>query len=529
MASPSTIAIALDGADITDRVVFGETSFTSQANPMQGSFKVTCRDPDQDFAPVAGKRLTCHIDGVPMFGGYVFDIGRGNFFPAVDTSDPGAVRSRKWVLTGPDFNVLFDKRVIYDPDNPTVSPEVPAGKRTITKAFKHLMQNFVDVPAGLGFTANVDTILDEDGVEEEYGSEANGTLYVGAAKTLREQMDDFADHSGIIYYIDGDFEVHLHAYENVLNPWIITDVKLPGYVSFRSGEYDEDFSRLYTEALVWGGSSIRAPDGPAGDVVFAKYPDPPAAGAREQGALDRLDLYGRWQMGEEHAGQLNYMTQGSVNKRAKVIINGPTGVPPTHGIEGGFSRPLARFTCTWYAHDVPGQAHIRPGHIQDIILYTQGSGTPLVKRLPLRSMSITFPTIPTDNPGGQTYVQFEGEFGVAYSDSRFLWTWLKKNRLQSNRGQSIVLVDNSSTSLPVGSQGTFFPVEQPNGTRTTFTFEDATGTQVGFMTNMFDVFLNGLYQRRGTDYTYSSAQQEVSFVTAPGNGDNIWVTGYVTG
>jgi len=534
MPTPSSIVITLDGIDITDDVIYKETTFTSQANPMQGSFKVTVKDIDHSFddpfTAMAGKKLACVIDGVPLFGGYVFNVGRGHFFPAQDSSTPSAV-PRKWILTGPDFNVLFDKRVIYDPANPTVSPEVPSGKQTITKAFRYLVSNYIDYPSDLDMNTYVDTIVDENGDEEVYGSENKGSLYVGAGKTWREQMDDFADHSGIIYYIDGGFALHLHAYESTLTPWIITDMAIPGYVRFRSGEYDEDFVRVYTEALVWGGSAIQGPEGPAGDVVFKKYPTPPASGAREQGALDRLALYGRWQMGEEHAGQMNYLTQESVNKRAKVIINGPTGVPPTNGIEGGFSRPLQRFTCTWFAHDVPGQNHIRPGHMQDIILYTQGGsgGGPLVRRLPLRSMEISFPTLPTNNPGGQTYVQFQGEFGVAYSDSRHLWTWLKKNRARSRESQSIVMVDNSSTSLPAGSQGTFYPAQNPNGTRTTFTFENAAGNQVGFMTNMFDVFLNGLYQRKAIDWTYDSDTQELTFITAPDTGDNIWVTGYVTG
>lgn len=513
MATASAISIKLDNVDITDRVVFKETTFQSQANPIAGSFKVVVRDPDQDFSPSVGEKITCHIDGVPLFGGYLMRLGRGNFLPAVDTATPGSVKSRKWILQGPDFNVLFDKRIVYDASNPYVSPSVPSGRRTITKAFKYLMNNYLDVPSGLGYSSHVDTIYDDDGSEAAYGSESKGALYVGVAKTWRKQMDDFADHSGLIYYIDADFEMHFHNYESVLSPFTVTDMATGG-LQFRSGEYTKDFTRVVTEAHVWGGSAIRSVDGgPAGDIVYAKYPDPPANNTREQDAIDRLNAYGLWQMGEERAGQNNYLLQSSVNKRARVIINGPTGAVPTHGIEGGFSRPFERFTCTWYAHDVPSQSHIRPGYLQDIILYTQD----VVTRLPLRTMSISFPTKPDD--ANMTYVQFSGEFGTSYSDRRYLWQWLRRNPAERN---AVVLVDNSSSTVPPGSFATAWPEEAADGSRTAFTFPFT------FYADRFSLYLNGLFQRPQTDYTYDATTKQVTFITAPGAGDTMWATGYVS-
>ena len=73
---PSTIVIKLNDVDITDKVLFRETHFTGQANPMQGSFTVVVEDPLQTFVPVAGQKMTCHIDGVPLFGGYLLWRGR---------------------------------------------------------------------------------------------------------------------------------------------------------------------------------------------------------------------------------------------------------------------------------------------------------------------------------------------------------------------------------------------------------------------------------------------------------------------
>lgn len=517
MSGESDISIQLEGDEISQHVLYRETMFESQANPIQGNFKVTLRDPHLVDVH-AGMKLSCHIDGCPVFGGYVMRIGKGNFFAAVDTSDPANVPTKRLILTGPDYNFIFDKRLVYDPTNPTVSPSVPAGKRTVTKAFHYLMNHFVDVPFGLDFTTNVDTIYDDDGSETAYGTEENGGLYVGAGKYWRDQMEDFADNSGVIYYIDADFSVHIHAFETTLTPWVITDVALPGTLRFREGEYVKDFTRAITEGHVWGGSTIRKSDGgPGGGIVYAKYPDPPANNAKEQEAIDRLNLYGRWQMGEEHAGQSNYLSQFSVNKRAKVMVTGATGAVPTHGVEGGFNKPIESFTCTWFAHDVPGKQHIRPGAIQDIILYSQG----VVTRLPLRSLTVTFPTIPTDNPGGKTYVQFQGEFGTNYSDRRHLWRWLRKNR-QTSRVATMV-IDNTSGDAVPGAFAYLYPNESPNGSRTTFTFPYT------FYESRFDLYLNGLKQRGGSDFTYDATLKQVTFMVAPESGDSIFAYGYVSG
>jgi hypothetical protein len=525
--TPSDIVITLAGNEIQNRVVYAESWFSSQANPVQGQFHLVVRDLVQNFDPTIGQRLEVTLDGVPLFGGYLFRIGRSNFFPAADTSDPGSMRSRKWILDGPDFNVLFDKRVLYDASNPVSALVVPSGRRTIGKAFTYLMQNFVDVPSGMDFTTYSDNIT------TQYGTEENGGLYVGQGKTWREQMDDFADQGGVIYYIDGSFNVHLHEYETVVMPWVFTDKSPNGTttVGFREGEYTKDGNRIVTDALVWGGSAIRAPGGPEGEIVFARYPDPPAntatwhgrtqPAAREQDAIDRQGLYGRWQYGEEHAGQDNYLTLGSVKNRAFVIINGPPGAVPNDGIEGGFNRPEETMKLVWFAHDVPSGIHVRPGYISTFILYTQGQGgSPLVVTLPCRSIRVSFPTLPTGNTGGQTYVRFEGEFGTSYSDSRFLWKFLKRQRQALT--PTTTVVDNFSDSAPPGSLATVFPNESANGTRTTFTYPYT------FYRNQFSLYLNSLYQRAGLDYTYDATTGTVTFQAAPDTGDQQWAVGYVS-
>jgi len=525
MTTPSTISIKLNSVDITDKCLFRETSFQSQANPIQGTFKLVIKDLDQTFAPVAGQKVSLHIDGVPLFGGYVMKIGRGAFFPAVDSSTPSQV-VRKWVLEGPDFNVLFDKRVTYDAANPYTAISVPSGKRTISAAFKYLMNNFVDTPVGLNWTTHVDTI------DTAYGSESKGSDYVGTGKPLREQMEDFMDHGAVMYYIDADFNVHLHEYESLGVDWLLTDKPTAANtVGFREGEYHQDFGQIVTDALVWGGSSIRESDGgPGGDIVFARYPDPPAnnatwsgrlqSSAREQAAIDRQNQYGVWQRGEERAGQSNYLTQDSVKTRAFNIINGPPGTVPTYGVESGFSKPMHTMSCVWFAHDVPSAQHVRPGYLMDFILYTQpwpGGGARGLT-LPLRSMRVSFPALPSTSPG-DTYVRFDGDFGVSFSDRRYLWKAIK-NRVRVKPRGALVVSDASTSTAPVGSQFYDTPIEAADGVTTVFTFH------YRFFSGQFDLYMNGLTQRLNYDFSYDEANKQVTFVTPPGVGDQITAQGF---
>lgn len=520
----SEISIKVDGVDVTDKVLFNDTYFNAQANPIQGNFRVVVKDVDRSFSVTGGETITCHIDGVPMFGGWVMKIGLSPFFPVTDTSTLAKVMAtpRKWSLQGPDFNFLWDKRVLRDIANFDQALEVPQGKRTIRKAFIHLMNNYIDVPDGLNIYQHVDDVT------TQYGDDTYGGLYVGQGKYLREQMDDFAAQSGAVYYIDADFKVHLHEYETEQVSWSFTDYPgvAPNMVGFREGEYGQDFQRMVTEALVWGGSSLtRAGQDPATDtegigVVFAKYPQAPAADAtwfnklqsaeREQKAIDRRNTYGRWQMAEMNVGSENYLTQASVKNRAFVIINGVPGVPPTKGIEGGYSKPLEMMSATWFGHDVPNGEHIKPGYLHDFVLYTQGVNVshPLIASLPLRAVKVSFPTLPSDNPDGDmlTYVRFDGEFGTSYSDSRHFWKALKKHRTSYRR------------QVPVIPVQSLYSNEAADGSRVQFTF-NAT-----FWQDSTNVYLNGLLQRSGIDYVWVDGST-VNFYTAPASGGTVLASG----
>lgn len=115
---PSTVVIKYDGTeDITNDVIAATARFESQMNAAPGSVSITVRDKLQTHDFMTGKELSCEIDGKLMWGGYLTRVQRKFAFPAVDTAFPDQVKSRLWVLTGVDYNVLFDKRVLRNLDD----------------------------------------------------------------------------------------------------------------------------------------------------------------------------------------------------------------------------------------------------------------------------------------------------------------------------------------------------------------------------------------------------------------------------
>lgn len=543
MPTPSNIVITYDGVDISDRILYSQCRFVCQALPIQGNFTIVVKDEKQEFSPQIGSKVTLSIDGVPVFGGYNMVISRDNFFPAVDTTDPGAVTTRRWKLSGPDYNFLFDKRVVIDDNDPYTALRIPSSKRGLSDAIKYLFQSYIDVPSEFDYTTHVDEIDAEYG-----GSEENSGLYLQQGSTLREQMDDFVEWGAIIYYLlpnkqdPENIDLHVHEWENTRHSWVFADSRTdaPNVVGFREGEYEEDYQQIVTDALVWGGSSLaRSGEDPATDtkgrgVLFARYPDPPAedetwakrlqSKEKEEAAIARQQDIGRWQMAEMRVGSDNYLIKAAVKYRAYAIINGPAGAVPTYGIESGFSRPLQRMRCVWFAHDVPGADHVYPGDVMDFILYTQGTdvGHPKVTSLPLRSMTITFPTLPSDNPSAlsKAYVRFEGEFGLSFSDSRHLWKYLRRRERRAISRATVVADDNSDSVTP-GTRATLSPINQPNGV------DDWSRFKFAFSEHA-DVYINGLLQRNNLDYQWNSIGTYIFWTEPPAADDQIYVIGLVT-
>jgi hypothetical protein len=171
--------------------------------------------------------------------------------------------------------------------------------------------------------------------------------------------------------------------------------------------------------------------------------------------------------------------------------------------------------ATWFAHDVPGGQHLRPGFLMDFTLYTQDK----YFTLPCRSINVSFPARPPDDPG-ETWVRFDGDFGILFSDRRYLWKAMLQRQRQLTPSPATVIANAASEDIPPGSFVNMAPNEAADGFRTTFSFS------ITLYSGEFALYVNGLLQREGLDYTYNASSGQVTFVVAPGEGDQLWAVGY---
>lgn len=513
----SQVVITYDGTDITDKVLFATASFEAQLNAQPGTFEFTVSDVDQTMSFITGKEIVLTIDGTRTYGGYLTMVSRKFAFPVDDTvtEGPEGVETRQWVLRGADYNLLFDKRVLRNASNYLSQlPSFTSSRMDGDLIRNELCARFLDIPAGFNTTNLVDDVT----CPYNDCSVSEPTAWMQQGTTWRKQMEDFAQFSGAVWYIDAAKFLHWHALEDVESRWGFSDVPNNKTITivpstwqgatygFRELDGTEDGSLIVNDALIWGGSEWAG----QGGTVFS----------REENAAS-IALHNRWQLAETHFGELGYGIQRGVDVRSNLIVNGSPGA--VAGDQNrGLRFPQWNFRFAWYAHDVPtisGQKdHLNPGDLVPIILYTFGTDAlhPLIQTLPLRQVRISFPNL---DPDGFGYVRYDGFFGLQLSDPWSLWRYLLRAQSRISKIQTTVsAVDNVSEDAMYGSFGNFYPNESPDGSRTTFT------VKFGYIGGTTTVFLNGILQRPGADYEESSpADGEITFFVAPQVTDWIWV------
>lgn len=527
MPTPSDIIIRYDGTDITGSVLFESARFQANANALPGEFSFTVKDPAQTLSFVTGKEVTLTIDGVKLFGGILLTVTRKFAFPVVNTSNLSSVTQRMWELRGVDYNIWFDKLVLRNEADYLHAIELSNGPQYDGYYIREHLGDYLDLPSGVDMSTYVDDVRLERG---------SVFAFVTQGSKWRDQMEAFRRIPGAVFYIDADKKLHYHGVEDLMHPWALVDHEPNGMTTIGCREVTatEDGTQIVTDALVWGGNEVFAesttstPEGSG--LWFYRFPDPPAnttsadgqqvwTAAEEQKGIDKLSTYGRWQHGEQNFGQ----GWGPENTalRAKYLVIGPAGSTP-RGIETGFGQPLWSITAKWYAHDVPSGNHLRPGYLMNIFLYVMGGATPLIQLLPARMVTITFPQIPEAGGAKKTFVQFDGQFGLQFSDHRRLWQFIRKNRttfIQTVASQT----NANSESAAYGSFASLTTTQAPNGALQTF------AVQFPYLSGTLRVYLNGLYQRPGIEWRESDpASGEIEFYTAPLSTDEIWIE-YRTG
>lgn len=519
MPAGSTVVITYDGTDITNKVLWASARFEAQQNAVPGTFEFTVKDLDHTFSAVTGKELLLEVDGSPLYGGYVLQVGRKYPFPAMDTVtvDPVDI-PRYWVLRGVDYNILFDKRLLRNPADythqiPNSATNIKAGA-VIRKA----CTDYLDVPAGFDTTTYVDDseVYPYNGVTDPSGLTGTKYGWTQQGSLWRQLMEDVTAFSGAVWYFDAEKNLHHHDIEDAVMRWGFSDAPNHGGITVSPNSYQgstigpkeiegtEDGAHMANDAFVWGGGKFAG----AGATVMG----------RVQNATSITD-HGRWQLVETHFGEQGYGTQTHVNNRANLIVNGSPGAVGADQ-NRGLRYPQWSFRFTWYAHDVPMLSgvrnHLRPGYLSTIALETFGpEGDPLVQLLPLRTMTITFPNL---DQNGNGYVQFEGMFGLQPDDPFSLWRFLLKARAKVE-STLVSIVDDSSDSTVYGATGHFTAAPVPDGSNKVFTIP------FGYITGSTSVFLDGILQTPGTQYTESDpVNGEITMTTAPGAGTSLVVT-----
>lgn len=534
MPYASTIAIKKNGVDITHKVLFSSARFEMQLGAMPGLAEVTIKDEDQTFSVVSGDELTLDIDGQRMWGGYILTPARSFALPVVDTSDPGAVKARQFTLRAVDYNILFDKRVIHNSANHLQQMPFYTLDKTMGELLRdELYALYLDLDDdGLDTTTFVD-----DGFAPRFDSAGNpdpdGTKngsWPQQGSYWRKAQEDFAQF-GFVYYIDAEKNVHFHEVEDVAASWGFSDVPnknpLPdptATIGMREYEDTVDASAMANDAFVWGGSAL---GGTTAGTFFA----------RKENATSITD-HGRWQYAEVKIGELK--NQGMVTARANVIVSGNT----TGAVGGDTSRGLGvdqkQVRLSWFAHDVPdllgAKVHQRAGNVVTITMYTMTEDegvTPLVLVLPLRSIKVTFPVIPStgtpDDP--LTYVRFDGFFGVQLSDPWWLWKYLRDLSATLKPLPLLATADGDSVAAPYGALGSFAPTPATDGATTVFTLPFA------YIAGSLQVYQGDpgppsqlALLTPVTDYTESSPENgEFTTVTPPSGADVLWAVCRVAG
>ena len=499
--------------DIAAKTLITKATFSGMASAQPSDAEFVLKDPDRTLDLHTGGRLRAIIDGVPMYSGYGLQVAKGDMFPAGDGKARTATLTRQWTIRPVDRNILWDKRVFYNPANPLVAP---ADITTPTMDGALIRQALADYgdwgDDGLDLTSAIDDVRppgDSISSTNPWGWPEGGTYF-------RELMEDMARWSGAVYYIGADDKIHYHALQDVVSPWGFSDVPMAGtivdptgfqdvYVGFREVDATDDGSQIVRDAFVWGGGP------PVTDTpVFARSTDTAVPGPR-------------WQYAETHLGEKNYKTAENVQIRANMIVFGnpdgdPSGAQPgSVAGEGprGLRYELPSYQFTWFGRDIPylgtDRLHLRPGWIVPIQLTAFGG---VIRWLPLRQVKVAF----YGAPNGKAHVEFRGLFDLRNEDPFTLWKFLRQKERKSNptftgagggSGSPVGAVDNTSTSSTYGDIGQFTPLEAIDGTRTVFSIP------FGYILGSTQVFLNGLLQRRGIDYFETSPETGTITMTSP--------------
>ena len=377
--------IEVNGVDVTDDVRIVDAMFTAQLNGNWGDCQFAVRDLEHTRAFTNGHVINLYIEGRLYWHGFITEVEDQYTFAVDDTTDP--TQTERWFLIkGQDVNVLLSKRIVWNipepekgeipppqgyapPDNPLQWKE----GTPVSVVLKHILANY--------------TILPSDGVQllgiQNIGTpNPDGDASYTGAQTVAQFVRNANTLLGGLFYLTPTRRFIYRDVEVATNPYYLSDEPLNLAETFdqyaigpREYRAVRDAAELVNDALLW--TTAPGFDGR----VFSRTQDPESQGD-----------HGVWQRGEFNTG---IYRQASADARSQAMVFGNTQSQKGARwdrlvVNATVFRPL------FMVGDVVEcrfESHAGPYHEPFDTPSGNGVGSgPKVATLPLRKMTITFPT-----------------------------------------------------------------------------------------------------------------------------------------
>lgn len=364
-----TIKVA--GTDITDLVILKTAKFISQVNGAPGSFTIQVRDTGHSQVYTTGQEITVDLGADRVFGGFVTMAKRQFPLPVMKTVNKAKATPRYWNLVGVDYNILFQKRVIYDPVNPAshvfFDYALTAYDDTV---IKDLITNASDLVTYDGLSLDgvqrvAPAFYDVKGVTSGKGT-ANAGTPASAGYTVRDMLYSIGRETGAVFYIrplNGTprMELDYVDVDTLTSDLVLNDQPTgPNDIGYQDLWITNQGSDLRNDALVWGAALG------ASKVVFSRtQDDTPITGS--------IAVHGRWQVG--------LYSQGLYKQASADLVSNSYVYGTLHSLRGGKDDAVS-FECSVFNQPlVPAMVMRAVSAVED---YDD--------TLPIRKMTMTFPT-----------------------------------------------------------------------------------------------------------------------------------------
>lgn len=352
------VQITVGGVDVTNDVDYRRSRFTTTSNGQAGTAEIWVRDLDREWAFVTGSEIIVRFRGIRMWGGYLANVRRQYVF----ASGTGLSEEPRYLLLdGVDYNVLFNKRVYFDPgdtDDMFVK-RWPNGTRDEV-VINELVNDYLTLDDD-GLTFDIQHVGTPALSQTSCNPDAPDVFGIGSAGWLwGEVMNAVVSQTGAVYCIDPD-KVFRHVDDSDKQSRFgwggVSDA--PDNVNtlgYRDVEFVHDGARLTNDHLQWGAGQGSASLG------FTRVTDSTS-----------LATHGRWQTGEL---RYDMYCAESIEERAETWVYGS----PQNRRGGKDDRISARFTV-----------HEPYFRVADVIT-VESTEYDLSYTLPIRHAEITFPT-----------------------------------------------------------------------------------------------------------------------------------------